>query len=175
MLSDPSPWILRFADLVSGPVLDLACGSGRHTVFFAERGHGVTAVDRDISRLGALTDHPNVSAIAADLEAAENAWRPPPDSFGAVVVTNYLWHPLLPALIDALQPGGVLLYETFAAGNEAFGKPSNPDFLLRPGDLLDAVRPALSVIAYENGEIASPRPAVVQRICAVRDGAVQRL
>jgi len=91
------------------------------------------------------------------------------------VVTNYLWHPLLPALIDALQPGGVLLYETFAAGNEAFGKPSNPDFLLRPGDLLDAVRPALSVIAYENGEIASPRPAVVQRICAVRDGAVQRL
>ena len=103
MLSDPSPWILRFADLVSGPVLDLACGAGRHTAFFAERGHAVTAVDRDMTRLGTLADHPNVLTIAADLEAAENAWRPAPDSFGAVVVTNYLWHPLLPALIDALR------------------------------------------------------------------------
>lgn len=170
----PSPWVIRFSDLVHGAILDLACGAGRHTRYFAERNLSVTALDRDISRLGTLADHPAVTARAIDLET-DPPWRPETDSFDTIIVTNYLWRPLLGNLIAALKPGGVLIYETFALGNEAYGKPSNPDFLLRPGELLDAVQPTLSVVAYEHGVIESPQRAVIQRICATRDPAPTRI
>ncbi len=165
----PSSWISRLSGLTQGPVLDVACGAGRHAALFAGLGFQVTAVDRDLSRLGDLRDHANIRALEADLETEPDPWRPEPGIWGTVVVANYLWRPLLPALVAALAPGGVLLYETFAVGNEKYGKPSNPDFLLRPGELLDAVYGQLQVVVYEHGE--TPSPSVVQRICAVRSEA----
>ncbi|MCW5889132.1 MAG: methyltransferase domain-containing protein [bacterium] len=160
----PSDWIVRFAPRVrsGGSVLDVAAGAGRHARLFLARGHAVTAIDRDVAR---LMPHPALRAIAADLEDG-SPWPLPGARFDAVVVTSYLWRPLLPVLVDAVAPGGLLLYETFAVGNARFGKPSNPDFLLRPGELLEAVRGRLVVAAYEHGEVVSPRPAVVQRIAA---------
>jgi SAM-dependent methyltransferase len=160
-----SPWILRFAPLVpSGPVLDLAAGSGRHSRLFRSLGHDVLAVDRDPVPLATLTAD-GIDTLAEDLESGT---RPAclERRFAAIVVTNYLHRPLLPAIVWAVAPGGWLLYETFAQGNERFGKPSNPDFLLAPGELLDAVHGRLRVVAYEDIEIASPRPAMVQRIAA---------
>jgi len=165
----PSPWISRFSSLAQGPVLDVACGAGRHAALFAGLGFQVTAVDRDLSRLGDLRDHANIAALEVDLETEPAPWRPDPGVWGTVVVANYLWRPLMPVLVSALAPGGVILYETFAVGNGKYGKPSNPDFLLRPGELLDAVSGQLQVLAYEHGE--TPSPAVVQRICAVRSKA----
>lgn len=109
-----------------------------------------------------------MTAIETDLESGIAPWRPEPGIYGGVIVTNYLHRPLLPALVAALKPGGVLIYETFAQGNEALGKPSNPDFLLHPGELLDAVQVRLTVVAYEHGMVAQPRPAVIQRLCAVQ-------
>lgn len=166
--SPASPWITRFSRQAAGPVLDVACGSGRHTRLFLALGLEVTAVDRDISRLGDIADHPGLTALETDLEAGADAWRPDRRAYGTVVVTNYLWRPLLPALIDAVAPGGMLLYETFAIGNERFGKPSNPDFLLAPGELKNAVTGILDVLAYAHGEVSEPQPAVIQHICAVR-------
>lgn len=161
----PSPWIERFAAMVpAGPVLDVAAGGGRHARLFQARGHAVIAVDRDAEAMRALAAT-GIEAIAADLETG----APPPFAgrrFAAVIVTNYLHRPLLAALVAAVAPGGLLLCETFARGNERFGKPSNPDFLLRPGELLDAVRGVLRVLAYEDLELEVPRPAMVQRIAA---------
>lgn len=168
-----SPWVVRFAPLISGAVLDIACGSGRHTRFFLARGHPVTAIDRDVSRLADLRGHDRLALQQVDLEADSQKDLLPPESHGGVVVTNYLWRPLLPAIVAAVADEGVLVYETFAVGNEAYGKPSNPDYLLRPGELLDAVGGQLEVVAYEHGIIEAPRPAVVQRICAVRRSAPQ--
>ncbi len=164
----PSPWVARFAPLVreAGDVLDLACGSGRHADFFAARGHRVTAVDRDVSR---LTSQANLDTVEADLEG-ENPWPLPGRLFDGIVVANYLHRPLFPILTGILAPGGVLIYETFAAGNERYGRPRNPDFLLRDGELLDAVAGKLSVVAYEFGRIERPAPAVIQRIAAVNAG-----
>ncbi len=173
----PSPWIIRFAPLITGEVLDIACGRGRHTRFFLGRGHPVTAIDRDLSGMADLQTHRGLEMYQIDLEAdatsgAEN--NPlPGGAYGGVIVTNYLWRPLLPAIVAAVADDGVLLYETFAAGNETYGKPSNPDYLLEPGELLDAVGGHLNVIAYEHGVIEAPRPAVVQRICAARRNAAQ--
>ena len=169
-LSAPSAWVERFAGLVpeGGGVLDLACGSGRHTRLFLERGHPVVALDRDLSSLGDLAGAPNLEAIEADLEGGSPfplAGR----QFAGIVVTNYLFRPLFPALIAALAPGGILIYETFAQGNERFGKPRNPDHLLRPGELLVALQGHLRVIAYEDLIVETPRPAAVQRICALRE------
>ena len=170
MTSDnpPSPWVTRFSEQAVGPVLDVACGSGRHTKLFLELGYDVTAVDRDTSRLGDIAAHPRLTVIETDLEQDADPWRPASAAYGAVVVTNYLWRPLLPALVDAVAPGGMLLYETFALGNERFGKPSNPDFLLAPDELKDAVAGQLDVVAYAHGEVGEPRPSVNQRICALR-------
>jgi SAM-dependent methyltransferase len=163
--------VVRFAPLVpaGAPVLDLACGSGRHSRLFLERGHPVLAVDRDLSRLGDLRDDPRLEALACDLEAG-----PIPDffqrRFGGIVVTNYLHRPLFAAMAAALAPGGVLIYETFAKGNERFGKPSNPDFLLDPGELLTAFAERLKIVAFEDIIVEEPRPAAVQRLCAQSPG-----
>ncbi|TCW80657.1 SAM-dependent methyltransferase [Burkholderia sp. SRS-46] len=173
VLAEPSGWVAGWARLVpaGGAVLDVAAGGGRHARWFASRGHPVVALERDPAALGALRAIPGVDARDADLEGAP--WPLAAGTqFAAVVVTNYLHRPLWPYLLDALAPGGVLIYETFAQGNETVGKPSNPAFLLAPGELLEAVRGRLRVVAYEDGFIAAPRAAFIQRICAVRDGAV---
>jgi SAM-dependent methyltransferase len=164
-----SPWVRRFAGLIpaGGPVLDLAAGGGRHTRFLLDLGYRVTAVDRDVSALAELRDRPEATILTVDLEDG-GPWPLEGHRFAGVVVTNYLHRPLLPHLVASVAPGGCLIYETFAVGNERFGKPSNPDFLLRPGELLESVRGELIVIAYENLQIAEPKPAVVQRIAAVR-------
>lgn len=165
----PSPWVERWAHLVApgGAVLDVASGRGRHARWFAARGFAVLAVDRDADALASMPPGEGIETLAADIENAP--WPLSNDrTFDAVVVTNYLHRPLFGHLIDALAPGGVLIYETFAAGNGSIGKPSNPAFLLEPGELLEAVRGRLRVIAYEDGFLDDPRPAYVQRICAVR-------
>lgn len=166
-LDVPSAWVERFAPLipVNGSVLDLACGCGRHSRHLASLGLRVTAVDRDPEAIAALQGTPNVTTAIADLE--DGPWPYADHRFDAVVVTNYLWRPLLSLVLDVLDPGGVLLYETFAVGNERFGRPSNPDFLLRPGELLELVRGRLTVIAYEDLCVQVPKPARVQRICAI--------
>ena len=163
-----SQWVRRFADLVpaGGSVLDLAAGSGRHTRFLLGLGYHVTAVDRDVSALADLQNRTRLTILTADLEDG-GPWPLGDRRFAGVVVTNYLHRPLLAQIVRSVGPGGCLIYETFAVGNERFGKPSNPAFLLRPGELLEAVRGTLTVLAYENLEVAEPRPAVVQRIAAV--------
>ena len=167
--AEPSSWVERWSHLIApgSEVLDIAAGSGRHARWFSQRGHPVVAIDRAEAALAALGGITGVEPVCADLENG-SPW-PLPDTrrFAAVVVTNYLHRPLLPLLPRLLAPGGVLLYETFARGNETVGKPSNPAFLLAPGELLEAVRGTLEVIAYEDGYLAAPRPAFVQRICAV--------
>ena len=160
----------RWVELIApgGRVLDVAAGSGRHVRLLARRGHPVEAVDRDAAALGRLDVDAGagVTTRVADLEGG--AWPYSGQAFASVIVTNYLHRPLLPLLVAALGPGGILIYETFAAGNERFGRPSNPDFLLRPGELLEVVRGALRVIAYEDVHVEQPKPAMVQRICAQR-------
>ncbi|MDH3737957.1 MAG: class I SAM-dependent methyltransferase [Alphaproteobacteria bacterium] len=165
----PSPWIVRFAPLITGDVLDIACGSGRHVRYFLSRGHRVTAIDRDLTGVAELQDSDGVELRQIDLETGAEPL--PAGPFGGVIVTNYLWRPLLPAIVAAVADGGVLLYETFTAGNAAYGKPSNPDYLLEPGELFDAVRGQLQVVAYENGVVGEPHRAVIQRMCAVRRSA----
>jgi hypothetical protein len=145
----------------------VACGRGRHTRFFLDRGHPVVAVDRDLSGVMDLAAHPDVELIEVDLETSDDF--PLSDRrFEGVVVTNYLYRPILPDLIGSVAPGGALIYETYAKGHERFGPPTNPDFLLEPGELLEAVRGRLDVIAYEETVAKEPRPAMVQRICAIR-------
>jgi len=165
----PSAWIVRHAHLLrtGGTVLDVACGGGRHVRWLQQRGHTLFAVDRNAEALAALRDIAQVQV--ADLESGP--WPYAQQSFDAVIVTNYLWRPLLPQIVQAVAPGGLLLYETFALGQASLGKPSNPAFLLRPGELLDAVRPALRVLAFEDGYVNAPQPAFVQRIVAVRERA----
>jgi SAM-dependent methyltransferase len=165
---NPSDWIARFAPLArqAASVLDLACGRGRHTRLFLERGHPVTAVDIDLSGLADLHGHPRLTVVQADLE--HGPWPLPDRRFGAVVVTSYLWRPLVLAIVDAVDDGGLLLYDTFAVGNQAYGHPSNPDFLLQQGELIEAVRGRLHIVAYEHGQLDRPRPAIRQRLCAVR-------
>ncbi|MDR6383525.1 class I SAM-dependent methyltransferase [Paraburkholderia caribensis] len=174
---EPSRWVQRWAHLVEagGAVLDVASGTGRHARFFAARGHPVTAIDRDAAALASMHGVDGLTTVAADIE--NGPWPLSAQAqFAAVVVTNYLHRPLFPQLLRALAPGGVLIYETFAQGNETVGRPSNPAFLLAPGELLDAVRALLRVVAFQDGFLAEPRPAYVQRICAVRepDGWVER-
>jgi SAM-dependent methyltransferase len=157
----PSEWVRRWADLVTqGPVLDVASGSGRHAVLFAERGLEVVAVDRDAQSI------PGVRFVQADLEGG-GEWPFAGQRFAAIVVTNYLHRPLLPTLERALAEAGVLIYETFMAGNEKFGRPSNPAFLLKPGELLEAFK-GLTPIAFEQGCVERPKPAMIQRLCARR-------
>jgi SAM-dependent methyltransferase len=162
---EPSPWVRRWSSLVptGASVLDVACGAGRHVRWFAERGCRVTGLDRDAQALAGLRDIADV--VVADIESGP--WPLAERRFDAVVVTNYLWRELLPTLVASVAEGGVLIYETFATGNESVGKPSNPKFLLRPGELLRATS-ALRVIAYEDGFLTAPE-RFVQRIAAVRE------
>lgn len=167
-----SAWVGRFATLIPpGEVLDLACGSGRHARLLAQLGHSVLALDRDPDAL-LHTAGPGISAMQFDLEADQPAWPFDADRFAGIVVTNYLCRPLFPQLFDSLAPGGVLIYETFASGNAQFGKPSNPDFLLASGELLNLTqaysRHPLRIIAFEDGFAARPGPAMVQRICLLK-------
>ena len=157
----PSEWVTRWAPLVErGPVLDVASGSGRHARFFAARGLEVVALDREPREI------PGVTFVKADLEDG-SPWPFAGRRFGAVIVTNYLHRPLTNLLEETLDAGGVLIYETFMAGNEKFGKPSNPAFLLRPGELLEAFA-GLTVVAFEQGVVERPKPAAIQRLCARR-------
>jgi SAM-dependent methyltransferase len=157
----PSEWVRRWADLVTqGPVLDVASGSGRHAILFAERGLEVVAVDREAQSIA------GVRFVQADLEGG-GAWPFAGQRFAAIIVTNYLHRPLMPALERALAEEGVLIYETFMTGNEKFGRPSNPAFLLKPGELLEAFR-GLTPIAFEQGYVERPKPAMIQRLCATR-------
>jgi SAM-dependent methyltransferase len=158
---------LRWAHLIpaGGTVLDLACGSGRHVRWLAERGCRVTAVDRDEAAVEPL--RPLAEVIVADVE--NGPWPLPGRRYDAVLVTNYLWRPLLPAIVAAVAPGGCLLYETFAVGQETVGRPSRSDFLLQPGELLRAAE-GLAVVAYECGQLPDPQ-RFVQRLAAVRDAA----
>jgi SAM-dependent methyltransferase len=166
----PSPWVTRFAALVPAGVrvLDLAAGSGRHARFFAARGARVVAVDRDPDLLRSLATVAGIETRALDLE--RGAWPLAGETFDAIVVTNYLHRPLFPHLRAALAPDGVLLYETFAMGNEAYGRPTNPDFLLCRDELLTVAElaPAMTVVAFEQGLVQDDgRTAVVQRLAAV--------
>ncbi|QSI30077.1 methyltransferase domain-containing protein [Variovorax sp. RKNM96] len=160
----PSEWIVRWSHLLAADatVLDVACGAGRHMQWFAGRGHSVTGVDRSPEATDAAGTFGQT--ITADIESGP--WPFTGQTFGAVVVTNYLWRARMADIVTAVAPGGVLLYETFAAGNETVGKPSRADFLLQPGELLAACQD-LRVVAYEDGFL--PEPArFVQRIAAIR-------
>jgi SAM-dependent methyltransferase len=165
----PSSWVQSHAGALAacGKVLDLAAGGGRHARYFSDLGFQVTAVDRDTSRLSKLEGQ-NVEVVVADLEDG-SPWPLGDRQFDGMVVTNYLHRPLFPRLAAALAPGGVLIYETFGLGNERYGKPSNPAFLLRPGELLEfAAAHGLQVLAYACGEVTKPKPAITQRIVAKR-------
>lgn len=167
MTAPPSPWVERFLAAApdGGTVLDVACGSGRHIEAALALGLRVTAIDRDVSRADRFSSDPRVTLIAADLETAA-PFPTGPHCFDAVIVTNYLSRPILPDIVAAVAPAGLLIYETFAVGNERFGRPSNPDYLLRPGELLDAVAGRLVPVAYEHLRLTDP-DRCVQRIAAV--------
>lgn len=173
--AEPSPWIVRFAPLIpaGGEVLDLACGAGRHARFLAGIGYQVEAVDRDGEALATLAGIDNVTPRQADLE--NGPWPYYGRVFDGIVVSRYLWRPLIPQLFNCLAEGGVLIYETFMEGQQLYGKPSNPAHLLRPGELLELIGKRFTVIAFEQGEVvgANGGPQVIQRICARRGRPVR--
>ena len=161
---NPSAWLQRWTHLIppQSRVLDVACGAGRHMRWLASHGHTVLGVDRHAEAVALARAHGDV--VCADIE--NGPWPFAGQTFGCVVVTHYLWRPLWPHIVQAVAPGGLLIYETFAAGNETVGKPSRPDFLLQPGELLQATR-GLRTVAYEDGFESHPE-RFVQRIVAVR-------
>ncbi len=164
----PSPWVQRWSHLIAsgGSVLDVACGAGRHLRWFAARGHAVIGVDRDPVAVEAAVAAAGSGALVLQADIENGPWPFAGQRFDAVVVTNYLWRALLPTIVDSVAEGGVLIYETFAAGNEKVGRPARPDFLLQPGELLRACE-NLHVVAYEDGFLDAPE-RFVQRIAAVR-------
>ncbi|NMM29341.1 MAG: class I SAM-dependent methyltransferase [Glaciimonas sp.] len=171
----PSAWVQRFTALIPpGPVLDLACGSGRHARLLAALGHPVLAADRDSAALASAAGQ-GVVTMQVDLEADAAAWPFEAGHFAAIIVTNYLHRPLFPHILDSLANGGLLIYETFSTGNALYGKPSNPNFLLSRGELLEVLRqhPSVTmyVLAFEEGYTETPKPAMVQRICAIKNAA----
>lgn len=172
----PSPWIARFAPLIppGGEVLDLACGGGRHARLLAGLGYRVEAVDRDADALATLDGVANVTTRCADLE--NGPWPYYASAFDGIVISRYLWRPLFPQIFNCLAEGGVLIIETFMEGQQLYGKPSNPAFLLRPGELLELVGKRFTVVAFEQGETMEKDAGrqVIQRIC-VRRGRPTRL
>jgi SAM-dependent methyltransferase len=169
MIGTPSPWVVKHLPLIpdGGRVLDLACGTGLHAIYAAQQGYQVDAIDRDVQAISGLLDMDNINVYICDLEATQ--WRPSKQNYDGIVVSRYLYRPLLRTLFETLKPGGVLIYETFMVGNERYGKPSNPDFLLLPDELLNFYTPLLSINAFEQGEVQTPLPAVMQRICATKN------
>jgi SAM-dependent methyltransferase len=168
LTGSPSDWVERHAGRIpsGGRALDVACGGGRHTRYLLQLGFHVTAVDRDTSKIADLDANERVEILTADLE--NDSWPLAGRQFDGIVVTDYLHRPHYPHLIESLAPGGVLIFDTFAVGNENFGRPRNPDYLLRPGELLESFSAELSIVAFEHGEVTEPRPAMRQRICAVK-------
>lgn len=168
-LLEPSAWVRRFAPLIKqgGRVLDLASGSGRNARWLAELGYLVEAVDRDAAALDSMQGLANIRLQLADLE--NTAWPYGNQQFDGIVVCRYLYRPLLPLLAASLAAQGILIYETFMVGHEAYGRPQNADFLLRPNELLQAFVPQLTPVAFEQGLIVQPQTAVIQRICLVKD------
>jgi len=169
-LSTPSPWVERFMSLLArgDRVLDVACGSGRHARLIVGLGGEVEAVDRDAEALATMDGVAGIHTHRADLEAGD--WPYASQEFDAIVVTNYLHRPLFAHLAASLNDSGVLIYETFMLGNERFGKPSSPAFLLRSGELLEFAALGLEIVAFEQGYTAHPKPALVQRLAAVKPG-----
>ena len=167
--SVPSFWVKRFAKQIPthATALDLACGSGRNGRWLMARGLHVTFLDRDVSAIADLAPAADAEIIKADLETG----GPFPilgRQYDCVVVTNYLWRDILDDICEAVTPRGWLIYETFGVGNEVFGRPHNPDFLLRPGELAETVRDSFRIIGYEHGQREIPSPAVIQRLAAIR-------
>ena len=166
MQEPASPWIVKFAPLIpnKGLVLDLACGSGRHAKWLAQQGYQVDALDRDPIATTSMQGMDGIRVTITDLETAElpNFEH----SYDGIIVSRYLHRPLLTMLATILNPSGILIYETFMRGNERYGKPSNPDFLLIPDELLNTYSPLLNIISFEQGDVKEPKPAVLQRICA---------
>ncbi len=169
MQESPSSWIVKFAPLIKsqGLVLDLACGSGRHAKWLAQQGYQVDALDRDPIATSSMQGIDGIRIQLIDLETTE-----PPSfehSYDGIIVSRYLHRPILTSLATILKPGGILIYETFMRGNERYGKPSNPDFLLMPDELLNTYSPLLNIISFEQGEVVEPKPAMLQRICAQKN------
>ena len=164
----PSAWVTRFATLIrpGGTVLDLACGRGRNARWLAEQRFRVTAVDREAAMLAELQGVDNIQTLQADLETG--AWPFEKQRFDSIVVCRYLHRPLLPLLARSMEEDGILIYETFMAGQEQFGKPSNPDFLLKNNELFNIFNPLLEILSFEQGLVHQPNPAMLQRICARR-------
>ncbi len=165
----PSPWVQRFAAQIpaNATALDLACGSGRNGRWLMARGLRVTFLDRDVSAVSDLAPAAGTEIFEADLETG-GPFPVAGRQFDCVVVTNYLWRNILGDICAAVSPGGWLIYETFGVGNEAFGRPRNPDFLLRSGELVETVRDRFQIIGYEHGQRDIPSPAVIQRLAAIR-------
>ncbi len=175
--NSPSRWVIRWSSLLKPgtKILDLACGRGRNSLFLASLGHNVVAVDRDATKLSDIPDRPEITTLCEDLESG--VWPLVGWKFGGIIVTNYLYRPMLPDLIKNLESGGILIYETFAQGNQVFGRPSNPDYLLFPYELLDMLRDKLHIIGFEQGRVDLPSSAILQRVCATlaSDGMNQSL
>jgi len=173
---EPSSWVSRFASILpaGARVLDLACGRGRHARYLAGLGCHVVAADRDEGALEVLSEVPGVVTCHLDLEDG-TPWPWSEGAFDAVVVCNYLYRPAFDQLADLLADGGFLIYETFMQGNERYGRPSNPDFLLEPGELMARTAAGFVPVAFEQGEVGEPVRAVVQRLCARKGGQAGRL
>jgi len=169
LTANPSSWVVQHAPLIrkGGQILDLACGNGRHAIWLARQGYQVEAVDRDAQAVKGMQGMDNINVIVADVEAGE--WPVTNQRYDGVVISRYLYRPLLGTLAKILNPGGVLIYETFMVGNERYGKPSNPDYLLLPDELLSFYATLLKINSFEQGEEHHPRPTVMQRICATKD------
>lgn len=162
----PSNWVKRFAKKIdkNGKVLDLACGQGRHTSLMLSLGYTTVAADINLSGIDSLNKHKNLELMQVDLE--QDPWPFEKKAFSGIIVTNYLHRPLFKNILSALTPNGILIYETFADGNQEYGHPQNANYLLKRGELILKVFPELTILAYEDLIVQKPRPAAVQRVCA---------
>ncbi len=167
MIGTPSQWVVKHTALIhkGGRVLDLACGSGRHAIWLAGQGYQVDAIDRDTQAVADMQGMPNINVSIIDIETGD--WPATNQRYDGIVVSRYLFRPLLSTLAQMLNPDGVLIYETFMLGNEHYGRPSNPDYLLLPDELLSVYAPLLKIYAFEQGKVDDPVPAVMQRICGI--------